>query len=564
MSTTKDTFRLVIVGGVAGGASAAARARRRCERCEIVVFERGPHVSFANCGLPYFVGGEIVEQDALLLQTPETLRARFNLDVRVRTEVVSIDRARQVVQVRELETGRAYEQPYDALVLSTGASPLRPPIPGIERPGHFTVRNIPDVERINAWVTECHGCRAVVVGGGYIGLEMAEQLKRRGLAVTVVEGAGQVMAPLDPEMAAWLHEELRANGVVLHLGDSVAAFEAPREGETARASVVVLKSGVRIEADTVVLGLGVRPEVSLAKGAGLELGSLGGIRVNEFLQTNDPRIYAVGDAVEVRDRVTGAWSIIPLAGPANRQGRIAADNIFQRVSRYEGTWGTAILRLFELSAGCTGASEKMLRKAGLPYEVLHLHPGSHAGYYPGAEPIAMKVLFAPDTGRLLGAQAVGAEGVDKRIDVLATALQQGMTVEDLVELELAYAPPFGSAKDPVNLVGMAAQNRLAGDVAFAQWHEVAGLDPATSVVLDVRRPDEWPKGGIPGAMRIPLDEIRARLGELPRDREIIVHCQSGQRSYFACRLLSQHGFRVRNLVGGFRSWKVATGGGSVG
>lgn len=552
-----SSFRLVIVGGVAGGASAAARARRRCEECEIIVFERGPHVSFANCGLPYFVGGEIVEQDSLLLQTPESLRARFNLDVRVRTEVLAIDRAAQVVKVRELETGRAYDQPYDALVLSTGASPLKPPIPGIDRPGHFTVRNIPDVERINAWVTECHGCRAVVVGGGYIGLEMAEQLKRRGLAVTVVEASPQVMAPLDPEMAAWLHEELQANDVALHLGDSVAGFEAPREGESARASVVVLKSGTRIEADTVVLGLGVRPEVSLAKAAGLELGQLGGIRLNEFLQTNDPKIWAVGDAVEVRDRVTGAWSIIPLAGPANRQGRIAADNIFQRPSRYEGTWGTAILRLFDLTAGCAGASEKMLRKANIPCEALHLHPGSHAGYYPGAEPIAMKVLFAPDTGRLLGVQAVGAEGVDKRIDVLATALQQGMTVHDLVELELAYAPPFGSAKDPVNLAGMAAQNRLMGDASFAQWHEVAGLDPHRSVLLDVRRPEEWEKGTIPGAIRIPLDEIRARMEELPRDREIVVHCQSGQRSYFACRLLGQHGFRVRNLVGGFRTWKVA-------
>lgn len=555
-----SVFRLVIVGGVAGGASAAARARRRCEACEIVVFERGPHVSFANCGLPYFVGGEIVEQDSLLLQTPESLRARFNLDVRVRTEVLSIDRAAQAVEVRELETGRTYLQPYDALILSTGASPLKPPIPGIERAGHFTVRNIPDVERINAWVTECRACRAVVVGGGYIGLEMAEQLKRRGLGVTVVEASPQVMAPLDPEMAAWLHAELRENGVTLHLGDSVAAFEAPREGESARASVVVLKSGARIEADTVVLGLGVRPEVSLAKGAGLELGGLGGIRVNEFLQTSDPRIWAVGDAVEVRDRVTGAWSIIPLAGPANRQGRIAADNIFQRSSRYEGTWGTAILRLFHLSAGCTGASEKLLRRAGIPCEALHLHPGSHAGYYPGAEPIAMKILYAPDTGRLLGAQAVGAEGVDKRIDVLATALQHGMTVHELVELELAYAPPFGSAKDPVNLAGMAAQNGLVGDVGFAHWHEVEGLDPERSVLLDVRRPDEWDTGSIPGAIRIPLDDIRARMHELPRDREIVVHCQSGQRSYFACRLLGQHGFRVRNLVGGFKTWKIARSG----
>lgn len=573
--------KIVIVGGVAGGASAAARARRLCEQCEITVFERGPHVSFANCGLPYFVGGEIVEQDSLLLQTPETLRARFNLDVRVSTEVVAIDRGRQVLKVRELGSGREYEQPYDTLVLSTGASPLKPPIPGIDRAGHFTVRNIPDVERIMAWIKDCSACRAVVVGGGYIGLEMAEQLKHRGLGVTVIEALPQVMAPLDPEMAAWLHQELRANDVALHLGDSVAAFETPQPGETARASVVVLKSGKRIEADTVVLGLGVRPETSLAKNAGLELGSLGGIRVNDHMQTSDAKIFAVGDAVEVRDRVTGVWGIIPLAGPANRQGRIAADNIFGRPSRYESTQGTAILRLFKLSAGCTGANEKSLRKAGIPYQALHLHPGSHAGYYPGAEPIAMKVLFAPDSGKLLGAQAVGHDGVDKRIDVFATAVKGNMTVQDLAELELAYAPPFGSAKDPVNMAGMAAQNVLAGDVKLAQWNEipsssssrresaqsspegkVSGLTSAATsqdhlVLLDVRRPDERAKGFIPGSLHIPLDELRARMNELPRDQEIIVHCQSGQRSYFACRILSQHGFRVRNLTGSYRTWKTA-------
>jgi NADPH-dependent 2,4-dienoyl-CoA reductase/sulfur reductase-like enzyme/rhodanese-related sulfurtransferase len=548
--------RLVIVGGVAGGASAAARARRLCEACEITVFERGPHVSFANCGLPYFVGGEIAEKNGLLLQTPETLRARFNLDVRVRSEVESIDRAAQAVQVRELATGRAYAQPYDALVLSTGATPLRPPIPGIDRAGHFAVRNIPDVEAIMAWLQERAGGRAVVVGGGYIGLEMAEQLHRRGLGVTVVEALPQVMTPLDPELAAWLHQELRAHGLTLHLNDPVAAFEAPAPGESARASVVVLKSGRRIGADLVVLGLGVRPDAALAKAAGLALGALGGIRVNEQMQTSDPKIYAVGDAVEVRDRVTGAWNLVPLAGPANRQGRIAADHILGRPARYEGTWGTAILRLFHLVAGCTGANEKTLRKLNLPYEALHLHPGSHAGYYPGAEPIAMKVLFAPDSGRLLGAQAVGRDGVDKRIDVLATALQAGLTVHDLARLELAYAPPFGSAKDPVNLAGMAAQNVLAGDVALAQWHEVARLDPQRQVLLDVRRATERTQGALPGSRHIPLDELRARLNELPRDREIIVHCQSGQRSYFACRMLAQHGFHVRNLAGSYRTWQA--------
>ena len=366
------------------------------------------------------------------------------------------------------------------------------------------------------------------------------------------------MAPLDPEMAAWLHNELRANEIDLHLGDAVAAFEAPLSDENARASVVVLKSGQRLPADVVILGLGVRPETSLARNAGLEIGKVGGIRVNEHLQTSDPHIWAVGDAIEVRDAVTGQWAVVPLAGPANRQGRIAADNIFERPCRYQGTWGTAIIRLFHLTAGCTGASEKTLRKNGIAYQALHLHPNSHAGYFPGAEPIALKILFAPDTGRLLGAQAVGTDGIDKRIDVLATALKAKMTVHDLAELELAYAPPYGSAKDPINLAGMAAQNVLAGDVELAQWQEITTLDPTHSILLDVRRADERAKGIIPGSIHIPLDQLRARLNELPRDREIVTHCQTGQRSYYACRLLGQRGYRTRNFTGSWRTWKIAT------
>jgi NADPH-dependent 2,4-dienoyl-CoA reductase/sulfur reductase-like enzyme/rhodanese-related sulfurtransferase len=550
--------RLVIIGGVAGGASAAARARRLSEEAEIIVLERGPHVSFANCGLPYFVGGEIVNEEDLLVQTPKSLHSRFNLNVRVNSEVVSIDREAKVVNVRELANGREYALPYDALVISTGAAPLTPPIPGIGRDGHFVVRNVPDVVRIKSWISESEDTRAVVVGGGYIGLEMAEQLVRHGgVSVSLVEALPQVMAPLDPEMAAWLHLELQQHGVELCTGSAVAAFEAPSDAEPARASIVVLKDGRRLPADVVILGMGVKPESALAKAAGLEIGERGGIRVNERMQTSDPAIYAVGDVVEVRDVITVAWSLIPLAGPANRQGRIAADNIMGRSASYHGTQGTAVLRLFGLTAGCTGANEKALRAAGIACEVLHLHPASHAGYYPGAEPIALKVLFAPDTGKLLGAQAVGRDGVDKRLDVFATALKAGMTVHDLAELELAYAPPFGSAKDPVNLAGMAAQNVLAGDVALAQWHEVAALDPAKTVVLDVRRADERAKGCIPGSMHIPLDELRARLGELPKDKEIIASCQSGQRSYFACRLLAQHGFRVRNLAGSWRTWFAA-------
>src|SRR4051812_25009621 len=355
--------RIVIVGGVAGGASAAARARRLCEQCEIIVFERGPHVSFANCGLPYFVGGEIAAQEDLIVQTPQSLKARFDLDVRVNTEVMGIERGTRRVRVRKLETGHEYEEAYDALILSTGAAPLRPPIQGIDRPNHFVVRNIPDVEKIMAWSKGCDRCRAVVVGGGYIGLEMAEQLRRRGLEVSLIEAFSQVMAPLDPEMAAWLHQELRANKVALHLGDPVVAFEMPSAKEPARASIVVLKSGKRLPADSVILGLGVKPEIGLAKAAGLVIGERGGTRVNEHLQTSDPDIWAVGDAIEVRDAVTRQWALIPLAGPANRQGRIAADNILGRSRRYEGTYGTAILRLFNLTVACTGASEKVLRKA---------------------------------------------------------------------------------------------------------------------------------------------------------------------------------------------------------
>lgn len=551
--------RLVIIGGVAGGASAAARARRLSEVAEIIVLERGPHVSFANCGLPYFVGGEIANEEDLLVQTPKSLHSRFNLDVRVNNVVVSIDREAKTVNVRDLANGREYALPYDALVISTGAAPLTPPISGIEREGHFTVRNVPDVVRIKSWISESEGTRAVVVGGGYIGLEMAEQLVRHGgVSVSLVEALPQVMAPLDPEMAAWLHLELKQHGVELCTGSAVAAFEVPSEAEPARASIVVLKDGRRLPADIVVLGMGVKPESGLARAAGLEIGERGGIRVNERMQTSDPAIYAVGDVVEVKDVITGAWSLIPLAGPANRQGRIAADNIMGRSASYKGTQGTAVLRLFGLTAGCTGANEKALRAAGIACEVLHMHPASHAGYYPGAEPIAMKVLFAPGTGKLLGAQAVGKDGVDKRLDVFATALKAGMTVHDLAELELAYAPPFGSAKDPVNLAGMAAQNVLAGDVALAQWHEIATLDPEKTIVLDVRRADERAKGCIPGSMHIPLDELRARLGELPNGKEIIASCQSGQRSYFACRLLAQHGFKVRNLAGSWRTFSTAT------
>jgi len=553
----KQPKRVVIIGGVAGGASCAARARRLSEESEIIIVERGPHVSFANCGLPYFTGGEIADEKKLLVATPESLRARFNLDVRINTEAVNVIPGVKEVELADRVEGRNYRISYDALVLAVGADPLRPAISGIDRPGHFALRDIPDLQAIMAWIEKTATRRAVVVGGGYIGLEMAEQLVRRGLTVSLVEALPQVMAPLDPEMAGLLHKELVSNGVDLHLGDAVTAFEEPSAGAPAKASDVILRSGTRLSADIVILGLGVRPDLTLARKAGLEIGNRGGIRVDEHLRTSDPHIWAVGDVIEVRDAVTNQWTLMPLAGPANRQGRIAADNIFGRPSRCKGVYGTAILRLFDLSAGCTGSNEKTLQRLGIAYEAVHLHPANHAGYYPGAKPLALKMLFSPETGKVLGAQAVGAAGVDKRIDVFAAALKAGMTVDDVAELELAYAPPFGSAKDPVNLAGMIAQNIMSGDVVQAQWRDVAPAQAAGAVVVDVREMSERNAGHIPGSVHIPLGQLRARINELPRDSEIIVHCQSGQRSYYAARLLQQKGYRVRNLSGSYRTWANA-------
>lgn len=550
--------RLLIIGGVAGGATAAAHARRLSEDAEIIVFERGPYVSFANCGLPYYVGGEIQDRQDLLLQTPKSLKARFNLDVRIRSEVIAIDPEKRQIEVLELNSSKTYQMHYDDLILSTGAGPIKPPIPGIEREGHFSVRGIPDVERITAWIDSTQARRAVVVGGGFIGLEMVEQLHRRGLEVVLVEALPQVMAPFDEEMAVWLHQELGSHSVNLHLSDAVDCFDTPRENEKAAASVVVLKSGVRLSADLVILALGVCPEITLAQAAELDIGEHGGIRVNEQLQTSAPNIWAVGDAIEVRDCVTGNWTWVPLAGPANRQGRIVAENVLGASLKYPGTLGTAIVRLFDLTAACTGANEKQLLKMSVSHEVVHLHPASHAGYYPGAHRMAMKILFNPDNGKLLGAQIVGSEGVDKRIDVLATALKAGMTVHELEDLELAYAPPFGSAKDPVNLAGMVAQHIIQGEVRNAQWHENPKPNPDNTIFLDVRDTEEREEDGfIPGSVHIPLAELRIRSSDLSRDNEIIVYCQTGQRSYFASCFLIQKGFQVRNLSGGYRTWKTA-------
>lgn len=548
-------MKLVIVGGVAGGASAAARARRLSEEAQIVLFERGPDVSFANCGMPYYLGGEIAERDRLLVVTPDRLRERFRLDVRTRTSVEAIDRKAKKVKVRDLAQDRTYEETYDKLILAPGAAPLRPPLPGIDLPGIFTLRNLQDMDRIRATLDA--GVRqAVVIGAGFIGLELAENLVRRGVSVTMVELLDQVLPPLDREMTTPLAQHLITKGVTLLLGQAAEAFERTEAGLAVR-----LKSGQRLPAQLVVLGIGVRPENRLAVEAGLEVGPRGGIRVNEHMQTSDPDIWAVGDAVEVRDFVTGEPAQVPLAGPANRQGRIAADHIFGRPSRYRGTQGTAIVRVFDLTAALTGSSEKTLRRLGQPFRKVYVHPVQHASYYPGAQPMTLKLLFHPETGKVLGAQAVGGEGVDKRIDVLAVALQAGMTVFDLEEMELAYSPQFGSAKDPINMAGFVASGLLRGDHPQMDIETLGQPRPEGDrqpFLLDVRTPTEFAAGHIPGAVNISVDELRSRLGELPRDRSIAVYCQVGMRGYLALRILRQAGFAAVNLGGGYKTYQMFT------
>ena len=544
-------MKLLIVGGVAGGASAAARARRLAEDASIVLFERGPDVSFANCGLPYYVGGEIAERNKLLVVTPELLRSRFRLDVRVRSSVEAIDRSAKKVRVRDLASGREYEEAYDKLILAPGAAPLRPPIPGIDLPGVFTLRDLQDVDHVKDRVD--HGVkRAVVVGAGFIGLEMVENFVRRGIEVTVVELQDQVLPPFDKEMTTPLAEHLATNDVSLLLGQSAEAFEQGPVDLT-----VVLTSGIRLSAQLVVLGVGVRPENKLAIDAGLQVGPRGGIRVNEHLQTTDPDIYAVGDAIEVKDFVTGEPTQVPLAGPANRQGRIAADHIFGRAARYRGTQGTAIVRVFDLTAAMTGDSEKVLRRANRPYRKVYVHPTNHAGYYPGAEAMTIKLLFDPETGRVLGAQAVGGAGVDKRIDVLAMAIQAGMTVFNLEESELAYSPQYGSAKDPINMAGFVAAGLLREDHPQVDLEVVLNdASDQAPLLVDVRTRQEFSRGHIPGAVNIPLDELRSRLEELPKGKKIAAYCQVGQRGYLATRILLQAGFPAVNIGGGYKTYQL--------
>jgi NADPH-dependent 2,4-dienoyl-CoA reductase/sulfur reductase-like enzyme/rhodanese-related sulfurtransferase len=542
--------RVVIVGGVAGGATCAARLRRLDEGAEIIVLDRGPYVSFANCGLPYYVGNVIHGEAKLLLATPALFRERFNIEVRTRNEVAAIDRRACDVLVRDIEAGRDYREHYDALVLSPGAAPIRPPLPGIDLQGIFTLRTVPDSRVIREWIESRNPRRSVVVGGGFIGLEMAENLVHRGIDVTIVEMADQLMPPLDPEMAEFVRRHVATHVAHLQLGDGVAGFE--RAGDSSL--VVRTQRGGSFGADLVVLSIGVRPESQLAREAGLEIGERGGIRVDQQMRTSDPRIWAVGDAVEVKNRVVDQWELIPLAGPANRQGRIAADVICGRDSRFKGVQATAVCGFFGLTVALTGATERTLRRAGIEdYESVYLHPGHHVGYYPGSKPIHLKLVFRRSDGVVLGAQAVGEEGVERRIDVISTAIQMGATVFDLEGAELCYAPQYGAAKDPVNLAGMIAANVVRGEVDLAPWRE---LHTAAALLLDVREPAEFHGGHIDGAVNIPLGQLRDRMEELPRDREIWVNCGVGQRAYYACRLLSQHGFRASNLSGGLHTYRA--------
>lgn len=545
-------LKVVIVGGVAGGASAAARLRRLNEDAEIILFEKGEYISFANCGLPYYIGEVIQEKDKLVVQTPEAMKKRFNIDVRVNSEVTKVLPDKKVVEVLNIKEGTTYTETYDKLILSPGAEPVRPPLPGIDSDRVFTLRNIPDTYKIKDYVDTIKPKRAVVVGAGFIGLEVAENLHARGVKVTVVELADHVIGPLDLDMAALVHQHMKSKDVEFYLKDGVKSLS-----NTKSFTVVELTSGRSLKADMVIMGIGVKPEAKLAVDAGLKIGKTGGILVNENMLTSNPDIYAVGDVVEVKDYISGNPALIPLAGPANKQGRIAANNICGIVEKYEGTQGTSIVKVFDITVAITGNNEKILKRNNIEYEKSFTHSGSHAGYYPGAIPMAIKLIFDKKNGKILGAQIIGYEGVDKRIDVIATAIRAGMTVYDLEKLELAYAPPYSSAKDPVNIAGYTAANILKGDSEIFHWHEVDSLDRSNSVLLDTRNEMEVSLGTIEGSINIPLDDLRNRLDELPKDKEILVFCQVGLRGYIAYRILKQKGFKVRNLSGGYKTYQLA-------
>ncbi|MBW1846425.1 MAG: FAD-dependent oxidoreductase [Deltaproteobacteria bacterium] len=545
------SVKLLIIGGVAGGATAAARARRLDEDAEIILFERGEHISFANCGLPYFIGHVIKRRDALFVTTPEEFSIRYNVDVRTFNEVLNIDPDNKLIEVKDLKTGHIYTETYDKIILSPGAEPLRPPIEGVNMENIFNLRNIPDSDRIKDFVDSAKPKSAVIVGGGFIGLEMAENLVHRGLKTTVIEMLDQVMAPLDYEMAAIVHTHLKQKGVICELNNGVKAF-ARQNGHI----VVSTQRGVDFNCDVVILSIGIKPESILAKKADLEIGTRGGIKVDAFMKTSDPDIYAVGDAVEVNDFVTALPTMTALAGPANKQGRIAADNVFGRKTKFIGTLGTAVVKIFDMTVASTGANEKLLIREQIPYLSSFTQSGSHASYYPGAQPIDIKLLFSPDSGKVLGAQMIGRQGVDKRIDVIATAIRGSMTVFDLEELELAYAPPYSSAKDPVNIAGFVAANIIKKDMSIIHWTELEKADDKNIVVIDLRTAKEIKEEGtIEEAVNIPVDDLRDKLDELDKSKSYYLFCAVGFRGYLAHRILEQNGFTSKNISGGYDIYK---------
>lgn len=540
--------KIIIVGGVAGGASAAARLRRLDEKAEIIMFERGEYISFANCGLPYYIGETITERDALLVQTVGGMSKKFNMDIRNLSEVVKINRLNKTVTVKNLRTNETYEENYDVLVLSPGSSPIKPPITGIDDTKNlFTLRNIPDTDNIKMFVDNNKPKKAVVVGGGFIGIEMAENLHDRGVEVTLVEMGNQIMAPVDYEMASILHSHIKDKGVNLILEDGVKEFK--NNGKQ-----IILSSGKVIDTDMIILSIGVKPESSLAKDAGLDIGERGTIKVDETLRTSDKNIYAIGDAIEVIDYINKKPTMIPLAWPANRQGRLAADHIMGKNVKYNGTLGTSIAKVFDMTVASTGNNEKTLKRLGIKYKAIHVHPNSHAGYYPGAFPISLKLMFEPNTGKIFGAQAVGYDGIDKRIDVIATAIKGGLNVLDLPDLELSYAPPYSSAKDPVNMAGYVASNIIEGLVDIVYWDEIDKIVENGGLLIDVRESIERDMGYIKGSVNIPLGEIRNRLDEIPKNKEVYITCQVGLRGYLASRILSQNGYKVKNLDGGYKTY----------
>lgn len=541
--------KTIIIGGVAGGASTATRLRRLDEDRDIIMLERGEYISFANCGLPYYIGDVIKSRDALLVETVEDMQARFNIDVRVFSEVTSIDKDKKTITILNLKTDEIVTEAYDDLVISTGAYPVKPPIPGIDETNNlFTLRNIPDMDAIKSFINTNKPKHATVIGGGFIGIEMAENLHHLGMKVALVEMADQVMNSVDIEMAEVVHQHIREKNVDLILSDGVQAFNQ-------NGSQLALKSGKTIDTDLIIFSIGVRPENMLAKQAGLDLGQFGGILVDDHLKTSDDSIYAIGDVIEVKDFVTGDNVMIPLAGPSNKQGRIVADNLCGIASTYKGSMGTSVAKVFDYTVGSTGNNEKTLQRKNLTYKTIHIHPGSHAGYYPGSTAVALKLLFDPNTEKIYGAQAVGKDGIDKRIDVLATAIRANLKVTELKDLELSYAPPFSSAKDPVNMLGFVAENMMNNLVDVIQWNEVKQLLADNAYILDVREAIEFDLGHIPNAINIPLTVLRNHLDELPTDKAIYIYCQTGIRAYNAYRILKQKGFNVYNLDGAFRTYQ---------